>query len=61
MTEFLLHVVLELACGMTGRFLLRALTFGGWDVADGRDSVAEVVGVLFWLVFGVGVWFAVFR
>jgi len=61
MIEFVLHVVIEVGCGVTGHLLLWAVSLGRWDVANGRDSVAAVVGVLFWLVLGVGGWFAFFR
>lgn len=61
MIEFLVEVVLRVLCGVTGHLLLWAVSLGRWDAANGRDSVAAVVGLLFWLGVGVGVWFAFFR
>ncbi|HYH67076.1 MAG TPA: hypothetical protein VD866_20440 [Urbifossiella sp.] len=61
MIEFVLHVVIEVVCGVTGHFILWAVTLGKWDVVNGRDTEAAVVGLLFWSAVAVGVWFAFFR
>lgn len=61
MIEFVLNVVIEVVCSVTGHALLRAVTLGRRDVANARDTVAAVVGVLFWVVVGVVIWLVFFR
>jgi hypothetical protein len=48
------EVVLTVVCGLTGHGLLWVLTFGRWKAFQGRDDLATVVGLVFWLVVGVG-------
>ncbi|WP_439631725.1 hypothetical protein [Gemmata sp.] len=57
----MMEAVFEVVTGLTGHLLLWALTLGRWDISNGRDTAATVVGLLFWVVIGVGVWFAFFR
>lgn len=61
MLEVALMVVLEVVCGGTGHIVLRVLTLGRWEVSNGRDDLATVVGILFWVAVGVCVWLAFFR
>ncbi len=61
MIELALQATVEVVCGVTGHALLWAVTLGRWDVANGRDTVAAVVGVLFWVVVGVVIRLVFFR
>jgi hypothetical protein len=61
MIEFVLNVVFEAVVVVTGHAVLWAVTLGRWNVANGRDTAATFVGLLFWLAVGVGVWLAFFR
>ena len=61
MLEAIVHVVLEVACGVTGHFILWAVTFGRWDIANGRNSEATIVGLLFWAAVAGGIWLVFFR
>lgn len=54
MPEAVGQIVLEIVCGISGHFVLSALTFGGWKPLTGRDDVATLVGILFWAAVGVG-------
>lgn len=60
MIEFLFTVVVETVCGATGHGLLWLATFGRWDAANGRDTEASLVGLVFWVLLGAAVWFAFF-
>ncbi|HWE35948.1 MAG TPA: hypothetical protein VG406_05190 [Isosphaeraceae bacterium] len=53
MLQALAEAVFEVVCGVTGHGLLWALTLGRRRAFDGRDDLATVVGLLFWLVIGV--------
>ena len=61
MFEVIFHVLGEAVFGMTGHLILWAVTFGQWDIANGRDDAAAIVGILFWAAVAVGVWFVFFR
>jgi hypothetical protein len=61
MLEVAARVVLEVMCGLTGHLVLRALTLGRWDISNGRDDAAALVGILFWVTVGAGIWLAFFR
>jgi hypothetical protein len=61
MGEVVLRAVIEVGCGLTGHLVLRAITLGRWDVANGRDDMAALVGLVFWVAVGIGVWLAFFR
>ncbi len=61
MLQVVAEVVLEVVCGMTGHAVMWALTIGRWRPSDGRDDVATLIGILFWVAVGVGVWLVVFR
>lgn len=50
MVEALVGLILELVFGLTGHALLWVLTGGRWKVSNGRDELATLVGVLFWVV-----------
>lgn len=58
MVEAGLGALLELACGTTGHLILWAVTLGRWNVANGRDWTAMLVGIVFWVAV---IWFAFFR
>jgi hypothetical protein len=45
--EVVAHIVLEVVCVTIGHLILWAVTLGRWDVANGRDAAATVVGTLF--------------
>jgi hypothetical protein len=49
------EVVLNVVCGATGHGLLWVLTLGRWKAFEGPDELATIVGLLFWVVAGVGV------
>jgi hypothetical protein len=59
--EVVAQFVLEVVCGMTGHIVLWALTLGRWKLFNGRDDAATVVGMLFWVAVGIGVWIAFFK
>jgi hypothetical protein len=61
MIAFVVEVVFRVFCGVTGHAVLWALTLGRWNVANGRDDLATIIGLLFWVAVGVVVWFAFFR
>lgn len=61
MLEAVAQVVLEVVCGLTGHLVLWALTLGGWNVSNGRDNLATIVGILSWVAVGVIVWLVFFR
>ena len=61
MLEALVEVLLTVACAGTGHVVLYVLTLGHWSWSSGRDDLATVVGILFWIVFAVLVWLIFFR
>ncbi len=61
MLEVAAQLVFEVGCGLTGHLLLWSVTFGRWNISNGRDIEATIVGILFWIAVGIGVWFAFFR
>ena len=56
----MLEVVFEAVFGLTGHLVLWALTLGRWNVSNGRDDFATLVGILFWVALGVIVWLVFF-
>lgn len=54
MLELMAEVVLEIMGCMTGHGLLWVLTLGRRKGFEGRDDLATVVGVLFWVGIAVG-------
>jgi hypothetical protein len=54
-------IVIEIVLGLTGHAVLWTLTAGRWQSAPGRDGVAVVVGLVFWVAVGLGVWRLFFR
>jgi len=61
MWEVVLQIAMETLCGATGHFVLWCLSLGRWDVANGRDVVAAIVGILTWLAVGILIWLLVIR
>ncbi len=61
MLEVAARVVFDVFCGITGHSVLWALTLGRWKPLNNRDDVATLVGILFWVVIGVGIWLLFFR
>ncbi len=61
MFEFIADVFSQVICLMTGHAVLWILTLGRWNMSNGRDDAATIVGILFWVVLGVGVWLVFFR
>jgi hypothetical protein len=57
----ILHVVFEAIFCLTGHLVLWALTLGRWNVSNGRDNLAILIGILFWVAVGVLVWLAFIR
>jgi hypothetical protein len=46
---------------MTGHVVLWALTLGRWELFNGRDDEATLVGILFWVAVGVVAWLTFIR
>jgi hypothetical protein len=61
MIEVIVQVVGEVICGLTGHAVLMVVTFGRWRASEKTDGIAIVVGILFWILIGVGIWFFFFR
>jgi hypothetical protein len=61
MLQALAEAVFEVFCGGTGQGLLWALTLGRRKGLDGRDNLATVVGLLFWVGIGAGLAFVLRR
>lgn len=61
MLEVVAHVLFEVVIVTTGHLVLWALTVGRWNVSNGRDDTATIVGILFWAAVGVSVWLVFFR
>jgi hypothetical protein len=54
--EVVAQFVLEVVCGMTGHGLLWAMTLGRWKALQSSGNVAMIVGLLFWVSVGVGLY-----
>jgi hypothetical protein len=61
MLEVVVEVLFEVICGVTGHVVLWVLTLGRRPLFSGRDDVAILVGLLFWVVVVVGVCLILFR
>ena len=61
MIEFVAEILFRVICGLTGHLILWVLSFGRWDISNGRDDTATVVGILVWVAVVVGVWLIFFR
>lgn len=61
MGEVVWWAVVEVGCVLAGHLALRALTLGRWDVSNGRDELAGLVGLALWVLAGVGIWLAFIR
>lgn len=59
MVQAFLEVLFEVLVSLTGHCLLWMLSLGRWRLDERRDSIATVVGLVFW-VFVAGVAFVVF-
>lgn len=57
----MLDVVFEALFCLTGHLVLWALTLGRWNVSNGRDNLATLIGILFWVAVGVLVRLAFIR
>jgi hypothetical protein len=60
MLEVVAHFVLETVCGLTGHAVLWAVTLGRWRAFESTSDAVTLVGLLFWVAVGVGVWAAFF-
>ena len=49
MLQVLAELFFELVTGVTGHGLLWAFSLGRWKPLEGRDALATVVGILFWV------------
>jgi len=58
MLEILFQVIIEVLFYLTGHLVV---TLGRWKIDNGRDDAALIVGILFWIGVGAGIWFAFFR
>jgi hypothetical protein len=61
MLEFAAEILFRVACAGVGHGVLWAVTLGRWRPTDGRDDAASIVGLVFWVAVGIGVWLAFFR
>ena len=60
MLEGVAHVVLEVVCWSTGHSVLWVVTLGRWRAFESTSDAVTLVGALFWVAVGVGVWAAFF-
>jgi hypothetical protein len=61
MLEFAAEILLRVVCTAVGHGVLWAVTLGQWRPTDGRDDAASIVGLVFWVAVGIGIWLAFFR
>lgn len=43
----MLGAAFEIVCGLTGHLILRVVTLGRWDISNGRNHLATIIGILF--------------
>jgi hypothetical protein len=61
MLEWVFEGIILALTTVTGHLVLRVVTLGRWKLTDERCDLATLVGCLFWLAIGVGIYFAFFR
>ncbi|HEV3437270.1 MAG TPA: hypothetical protein VG122_07920 [Gemmata sp.] len=61
MLEAALELVFEVAIYGIGHLILWCITFGRWKFSSKRDDLAAIIGIIFWIAIGAGIWFVFFR
>ena len=60
--EFIVQFLIEVICGMTGHLVLWVFTLGKWKLFEKDEFyIADIVGILFWVAIGIGIWLIFFR